>query len=132
VGRTQSTLTLDSSIDEPVLYLRRQENHDIIATTAYGAIYRLARDSILSTPVPTHSEVMIAPTPAAEQITITAPTDIEWVTIYSLSGTIVKAQQCTYPLKQMRVDVGMLGSGYFTVVIHTRSGTTVQPLVIVR
>ncbi len=132
VGRTQSTLTLDSSIDEPVLYLRRQENHDLIATTAYGAIYRVARDSILSTPVPTHSEVMIAPTPAAEQITITAPTDIEWVTIYSLSGTIVKAQQCTYPLKQMRVDVGMLGSGYFIVVIHTRSGTTVQPLVIVR
>ncbi len=132
VGRTQSTLTLDSTIDEPVLYLRRQENHDLIATTAYGALYRMARDSILSIAVPTQSDVMMSPNPAAEQITITASTGIEWVKIYSLSGTIVKAQQCPYPLEQMRVELGTLGSGFFTVVIQTGSGTTVRPLVIVR
>ncbi|GBD05102.1 hypothetical protein HRbin20_00680 [bacterium HR20] len=132
IGRNQATATVDTTIGEPVLYLRRQQSGELLATTAYGAIYRMAADSVLSTHEPARVMLTITPNPASDRVTITADVGIKRVRVYDLIGTVQADIVAQQPAPAKIIEIGSLPAGYYTVVVHTALGITAHPLIIER
>lgn len=132
IGRTSTSVALDTTIGEPIIYLRRQQSGEMVASTAYGAIYRMAVDSVSSITEPSRRRVMITPNPAHEFLTISVDEGIECVRVYNLVGT-VQAEICSQQLVPTKtIEIGSLPTGYYTIVIHTATGITAHPLIIGR
>lgn len=132
IGRNQATATVDTTIGEPVLSLRRQQSGELLATTAYGAIYRMAADSVLSTHEPARLMLTITPNPASDRVAITADGGIKRVRVYDLIGTVQADIVAQQPAPAKTIEIGSLPAGYYTVVVHTALGITAHPLIIER
>lgn len=133
IGRIDRQATPDTTISEPVLYMRRQSNGELLATTAYGAIYRMAKDSILSTAAQASHRFVLVPNPASEELRIIAATEgIERICIYDLQGRKVLEHLCPAFPTDVVVKLHALQPGYYTVYVQTLSATTVKPIIIGR
>ncbi len=132
IGRRATTATADTTIGEPVLFLRRQQSGELLATTAYGAIYRMAADSVLSTHEQARVMLTITPNPASDIVTITADVGIKRVRVYNLIGTVQADIVAQQPAPARIIEIGSLPAGYYTVVVHTAVGITAHPLIIER
>lgn len=132
VGRTSDTYTLDTSIGEPVLSVRRQTDGALVSTTAYGAVYRAAPDSITSVEFSEPGEILLLPNPASEQVTIIAPgTLVEEVRISDAVGRTVLQATPSVPTPVFVVKLPTIAAGYYIASIRTPSGTVVRMLIVV-
>lgn len=133
IGRIDRQATSDTTITEPVFYLRRQHNGELLATTAYGAIYRMAKDSILSSAIQASRRLVLVPNPASEEVRIvSADEGIQHIRIYDLQGRVVLDHPCpALPIEAM-VKLHTLPAGYYIVRIQTLSSTTVNPIIVGR
>ncbi|MCS6999584.1 MAG: hypothetical protein RML15_03475 [Bacteroidota bacterium] len=134
ISRQGITAIHDTTIPEPVLFLRRQRSGDLLAATAYGAVYRMAADSILSVESGDLNGVTIAPNPVRNALVVSS-NSVDTIFECSLVGPWGETIASVVPMLGSPVvvlNVESVPSGWYFVRVRTMHGTFTKPVVIVR
>ncbi|MCX7929970.1 MAG: T9SS type A sorting domain-containing protein [Chlorobi bacterium] len=132
IRRTSVMVSMDSSITEPVLYLRRQANDELLATTSRGGVYRLVADSILSVQNEFAADaITIFPNPVTSHVTISAARiPIDAVSVYDMLGRLLFEHINSTPEQAIAVQIGSLAAGSYVLRLKTAGGDVIRLLMI--